>query len=173
LYGEEFDQVAQKHAQSIFNNAVVKKDRSLLDKATDLFTKTVPEQAETMRERLQAMYYNRTEDWKQLGDVVEKMSQTADATADGINEFAWNMYEKCEDNPSLVKAADAMKRTTTKLDASKWAFVDTYAALLYKTKQYDEAERQALRAIDMGKEADADVAETEELLKKIRAAKKQ
>jgi thioredoxin-related protein len=173
LYGEEFDQVAQKHAQSIFNNAVVKKDRSLLDKATDLFTKTVPEQAETMRERLQAMYYNRTEDWKQLGDVVEKMSQTADATADGINEFAWNMYEKCEDNPSLVKAADAMKRTTTKLDASKWAFVDTYAALLYKTKQYDEAERQALRAIDMGKEANADVAETEELLKKIRAAKKQ
>jgi tetratricopeptide (TPR) repeat protein len=172
LYGEEFDQVGQRHAQSVFNTAVTKKDKSLLDKATDLFTKTVPEQAEIMRTRMQAMYYNRTEDWKPLGDVIEKMSQTADASADGINEFAWNMYEKCEDNPALVKAADAMKRTTGQLEADQWAFVDTYAALLYKTKQYDEAERQALRAIDMGRQAKADVSETEELLKKIRAAKK-
>lgn len=171
LYDDEFDQIVQKHAQTVFNAAVEKKDKSLLEKASDLFTKTVPTEAESMRERLRAMYYNRTSDWKQLGDAVDKMSQTADASAASINEFAWNMYEKCEDNPSLVKAADAMKRTTKDLEASQWAFVDTYAALLYKTGQYDIAEEQALRAIEMGKESKADVSETEELLKKIRAAK--
>lgn len=171
LYGDEFDQIVQKHAQTVFNAAVEKKDKSLLEKASDLFTKTVPTEAESMRERLRAMYYNRTSDWKQLGDAVDKMSQTADASAASINEFAWNMYEKCEDNPSLVKAADAMRRTTKDLEASQWAFVDTYAALLYKTGQYDIAEEQALRAIEMGKESKADVSETEELLKKIRAAK--
>lgn len=171
LYGDEFDQIVQKHAQTVFNAAVEKKDKSLLEKASDLFTKTVPTEAESMRERLRAMYYNRTGDWKQLGDAVDKMSQTADASAASINEFAWNMYEKCEDNPSLVKAADAMRRTTKDLEASQWAFVDTYAALLYKTGQYDIAEEQALRAIEMGKESKADVSETEELLKKIRAAK--
>ncbi len=171
LYGDEFDQIVQKHAQTVFNKAVEKKDKSLLEKASDLFTKTVPAEAESMRDRLQAMYYNRTGDWKQLGDAVEKMSQTADASAASINEFAWNMYEKCEDNPSLVKAADAMKRTTKNLESSQWAFVDTYAALLYKTGQYDVAEEQALRAIEMGKEAKADIAETEELLIKIRKAR--
>lgn len=171
LYDDEFDQIVQKHAQTVFNAAVEKKDKSLLEKASDLFTKTVPTEAESMRERLRAMYYNRTSDWKQLGDAVDKMSQTADASAASINEFAWNMYEKCEDNPSLVKAADAMRRTTKDLEASQWAFVDTYAALLYKTGQYDIAEEQALRAIEMGKESKADVSETEELLKKIRAAK--
>lgn len=171
LYDDEFDQIVQKHAQTVFNAAVEKKDKSLLEKASDLFTKTVPTEAESMRERLRAMYYNRTGDWKQLGDAVDKMSQTADASAASINEFAWNMYEKCEDNPSLVKAADAMRRTTKDLEASQWAFVDTYAALLYKTGQYDIAEEQALRAIEMGKESKADVSETEELLKKIRAAK--
>lgn len=124
-----------------------------------------------MRERLQAMYYNRTGDWKQLGEALDNMSQTADATTAGINEFAWNMFEKCEDNPSLVKAADAMKRMTKNLEASQWAFVDTYAALLYKTGQYDVAEEQALRAIEMGKEAKANISETEELLTKIRSAK--
>ncbi|MBM4179021.1 MAG: DUF255 domain-containing protein [Ignavibacteria bacterium] len=171
LYGEEFDQIVQKQAQTIFNSAVDKKDQSLLAKASELFTKTVPEQAKSMRERLQAMYYNRTGDWKQLGEALDNMSQTADASTAGINEFAWNMFEKCEDNPSLVKAADAMKRMTKNLEASQWAFVDTYAALLYKTGQYDVAEQQALRAIEMGKEAKADISETEELLKKIRSAK--
>jgi thioredoxin-related protein len=171
LYGNEFNQIVQKHAQTVFNSAVEKKDKSLLEKASDLFTKTVPAEAESMRDRLQAMYYSRTGDWKQLGDAVDKMSQAAEASAASINEFAWNMYEKCEDNPSLVKAADAMKRTTKNLESSQWAFVDTYAALLYKTGQYDIAEEQALRAIDMGKEAKADVAETEELLAKIRKAR--
>lgn len=171
LYGDEFDQIVQKHAETVFNKAVEKKDKSLLEKASDLFTKTVPAEAEAVRDRLQAMYYNRTSDWNQLSETIDRMSQAADASAAQINEFAWNMYEKCEDNPALVKAADAMKRTTKNLEASQWAFVDTYAALLYKTAQYDIAEEQALRAIEMGKEANADVAETEALLKKIRAAK--
>ncbi|MBU3680221.1 MAG: DUF255 domain-containing protein [Candidatus Kapabacteria bacterium] len=172
LYGAEFDHVLQMRAQSVFGTAVATKDKSLLEKATDLFARSAPDASESMRESLQAMYYNRTEEWKELADAIERMSLAADATADRINEYAWDMYQKCEDRASLVKAADAMKRTTTKLESEQWAFVDTYAALLYKTKQYEEGEKQALRAIAMGKDAEADVKETEELLAKIRAAKK-
>lgn len=169
-YGVEFDQVVQKHAESVFSSAVAKKDRSLLEKASDLLTKSVPAEAESMRERLQAMYYSRIGDWQQLGEVVEQMSQAAGASADRINEFAWTMYEKCDDSVALGKAADAMRRTTKDVEARQWAVVDTYAALLYKIGSYQAAEEQAQRAIAMGNEVNADVSETEQLLAKIRAA---
>lgn len=169
-YGVEFDQVVQKHAESVFSAAVAKKDRSLLEKASDLLTKTVPAEAESMRERLEAMYYSRTGDWQKLGDILEQMSQAAGASADRVNEFAWTMYEKCDDNVALGKAADAMRRTTKDVEARQWAVVDTYAALLYKVGSYQAAEEQAQRAIAMGKEVNADVSETEQLLAKIRAA---
>lgn len=170
LYGSEFDQVIQQHAESVFSAAVTKKDRSLLEKASDLLTRTVPAEAESMRERLQAMYYSRTGDWQQLGDVLDRMSKAAGASADGINEFAWTMYEKCDDSVALAKAADAMRRTTKDVEARQWAVVDTYAALLYKVGAYSAAEEQAQRAIVMGKEVNADVSETEQLLAKIRSA---
>ena len=171
LYGDEFDHVIQMRAQSVFGAAVAKKDKSLLEKATDLFARSTPEASQPMRDRLQAMYYNRTGEWKELADAIERMSLAADASADRINDFAWDMYQKCEDKASLMKAAEAMKRTTTNLESAQWAFVDTYAALLYKTGLYDEAEQQAIRAIEMGKAATEDVSSTEELLTNIRAAR--
>jgi thioredoxin-related protein len=171
LYGDEFDHVIQMRAQSVFGNAVAKKDKSLLEKATDLITRSSPDASESIRDRLQAMYFGRIGEWMELADVIVRMSLATDASADQINEYAWDMYQKCDDKAPLLKAAEAMKRTTAKLESVQWAFVDTYAALLYKTGQYDEAEQQAIRAIEMGATATEDVSSTEELLTKIRAAR--
>ncbi len=45
---------------------------------------------------------------------------------------------------------------------------DTYAALLYKLKMYKEAEKIALKAIELAKESGEDASETVKLLEKIR-----
>ncbi|MBU3699205.1 MAG: DUF255 domain-containing protein [Candidatus Kapabacteria bacterium] len=172
LYGTEFDGFVQRYAQATIGNAIKQKDRPLLDRATQLMVNIVPEQADAIRLRVQGMYHQSNGEWTELSLLVERASQSASTTADIVNDFAWSMYEKCGDNAALLKAADAMKRKVVDLDVSDWAFVDTYAALLYKTAQLEEAERQALRAIAMGKESEADVTETQALLVKIRAAKK-
>ena len=46
-----------------------------------------------------------------------------------------------------------------------------YAALLFKTGKYDAVEKQALRAIEIGRECGEGVTETERLLEKNRAKK--
>jgi hypothetical protein len=51
-------------------------------------------------------------------------------------------------------------------------YVDTYAALLFKLKQYKSAQLQAKRAIELGKNENLEIKETENLLLKIEAAMK-
>jgi hypothetical protein len=51
-------------------------------------------------------------------------------------------------------------------------YLDTYAALLFKSGDLDKAEEVALFAIEKGKEEGADrIGETEKLLEEIREAK--
>ena len=49
-----------------------------------------------------------------------------------------------------------------------YAEIDTYAALLFKDKQFAQAEKYAILAIETGKKANEDVKETEELLELIK-----
>jgi hypothetical protein len=53
-----------------------------------------------------------------------------------------------------------------------YAYLDTYAALLYKTGAYKDAEIWAGKAIKAGKADNEEVEETEKLLKKIKEARK-
>ena len=48
-----------------------------------------------------------------------------------------------------------------------FAFVDTYAALLYKTGDLPRAKEYAMQAIELGKKEESDISESENLLKKI------
>lgn len=85
-----------------------------------------------------------------------------------INDWAWTVYEKCNDTAVVIKALSWMQPVIQK---QEFASLDTYAALLYKTGQYALARTYALTAIDLGKAAGDKTEETEKLLKKIEAAK--
>jgi thiol-disulfide isomerase/thioredoxin len=86
-----------------------------------------------------------------------------------LNSIAWRFYEKVEDKEMLSKAAGWAKRST-ELD-DKYYNNDTYAAVLFKLGRNADAEKAALKAIEIGKAAGEDVGDTEDLLKKIRALK--
>jgi thioredoxin-related protein len=83
-----------------------------------------------------------------------------------LNSMAWDFYQNA-DNKEQLKAAVNMAKRATDLSSS-FAYLDTYAALLYKTGNYKEAEKQAEKAIDAAKKSGEEPRETEELLKKIR-----
>ena len=69
----------------------------------------------------------------------------------------------------IKKAIDWMKPVIDK--QPEYASTDTYAALLYKAKQFAEAKTYAQKAIELGKASGDKTQSTEELLKKIEAAK--
>jgi hypothetical protein len=86
-----------------------------------------------------------------------------------LNEYCWAIYEGCEDEAIVKRASDIMAKVV--VANPMYAQMDTYAALLYKSKQYNEAETVAVNAIAKGKSENSDVSGTEALLEKIKAAK--
>ncbi len=169
LYDTEVDKVLQDKGQLVFKKAVETKDTSLLGKVVEYF-RPAKDEAVQMKERFEAMYYAQIKDWSGLGKQLQSMSNELGASASSmVNEFAWQMYETCDDQRALSLATLAMKPIATRDDA-EWAHIDTYAALLFKSGQFAEAEAQAKRAIERGTAAGADVNETKHLLDRILTA---
>jgi thiol-disulfide isomerase/thioredoxin len=90
--------------------------------------------------------------------------------ASTLNSMAWNFYENVTDKKQLESAVHMAKRAC-ELQAD-YAYLDTYAAVLYKTGNYADADKVALRAIEKAqanKMSADDYKETAELQKKIKA----
>lgn len=69
----------------------------------------------------------------------------------------------------LAKGAGLAKRSVE--IESMYANNDTYAAILYKLGKKEEAQKAAIKAIELAKAEGSDYAETTELLKKIEQLK--
>lgn len=171
-YGDETGLLHDRISQKYFARAVAAKDLAMLDKAASIANTSSPAEAEHLRLRYAAMYNQRLSDWAGVGGVVRRMSEKANYAeyVNDINEFSWNIYEKSSDKSAIENATWAMG-TVTRDPNVDWAFVDTYAALLFRSGRYDDASVAAERAIELGKAKGADVKETEALLVKIKAAK--
>jgi thioredoxin-related protein len=90
--------------------------------------------------------------------------------ASALNSMAWDFYEGATDPEQLNAAVNMAKRACGL--SNEYIYMDTYASLLYKNENYQEAEKQALAAIEKAKLSrfnEDDFKETTALLKKIRA----
>jgi thioredoxin-related protein len=85
-----------------------------------------------------------------------------------LNRVSWNLYEKSDDQMLLQTANRWMKKVVD--SEPTYSYLDTQAALLYKTNDNTKAAEVAKQAIRVGKEAGENVAETEALLEKIQSA---
>jgi hypothetical protein len=112
-----------------------------------------------------------TEDWDGLVRIVQGSLDDPKFTLSNgtLNNAAFALYKKCDNLKHLEWAIELMEDVID--EDEEWAFIDTYAALLNKTGKYREAEKQALRAIEIGKAAGEDMKSTKELLKEIRASR--
>jgi hypothetical protein len=83
----------------------------------------------------------------------------------------WGLYETADDTLVLKQAASWL--TPYMNDNTPYYVMDTYAAVLYKARDFDLAKMWAEKAIVKGKTENADTGETEKLLQKIISAKQQ
>ncbi len=70
--------------------------------------------------------------------------------SDILNELAWDIY-KYSDDSIMIKSALVWSKITVERDYH-WGYIDTYAALLYKNKMYEEAKINAEKAYELGKD---------------------
>jgi thioredoxin-related protein len=126
--------------------------------------------AASQRWWLELNYCSVAEDWAALARSMDVYLDTAGTVPHGtVNDFSWRMYEHCADTAALERALVWMARVTT--EKPTYMYLDTQAALLYKTARYDEAEREAIRAIEAGNKEGENVTATENLLENIRSRK--
>jgi hypothetical protein len=75
----------------------------------------------------------------------------SDLSDDGLlNDLAWDAYNHSNDSILLANAL-LWSKTSVEND-DNWMYIDTYAALLFKTGQYSEAKVQAEKAYLLGKD---------------------
>jgi len=83
-----------------------------------------------------------------------------------LNREAWTFYEHVTNTGDLQKAVEWIKKSI-ELESNYYNH-DTYAALLYKLGQKQEAIQAAEKAIEVAKDTEHDYSETEKLLENIR-----
>lgn len=132
--------------------------------------KYITENKEATKSYYKISYYQGLSDWeKYVSSVDDFISKSGDDIHASINEYAWNVFENSEDPAAIKTATKWMKNMTDK--HPEYAYLDTYASLLLKNKDYDNAEKIAVKAIEIGKASDQKVGDTEELLARIKKAK--
>lgn len=127
------------------------------------------EDAAVYRNHYEVSFLWAKEMWTQYATKIDTMLANDKASTNFMNSQCWNIYKKV-DNKDLVKKATTWMEKVVEKEAN-YMYVDTYAAVLYKDKQYAKAEEQAVKAIEIGTKSGEDVKDTEALLKDIRKAK--
>lgn len=115
-------------------------------------------------------FFENSQMWNELVQhITTQLKDSAyAANVNNLNERAWVMYEKCDDKAAL-RAATTWMADVIKVQPT-YMYLDTYAALLYKTNRYKEARQYAEQAIAVGNKAGEKVNDTEKLLEKINKA---
>jgi thioredoxin-related protein len=166
LYGS--DDVGMKVYSIIHDrlrSAIEAKDKSLLDKVLEMSDRYDTGDKAENRSNLTMSYYMGIKDWPTYSTMVDGAIKSGKMNDAAINSAAWTLYEQCDDRPVITMAVGWMAKTIE--SSPSYAYLDTYAALLYKDGQTKLAEEYARKAIEKGKSDNEDVKSTEELLKKI------
>lgn len=171
LYGNETTDMVDKVIQSRLGKAITENSLPKFELTQTTIEKYCKaEDVEAMKRNASFDFYFGTQRYKEFEQVMSDYLQTIEYNnAQMINNYAWQLYENCEEKEVLIAACGWIENTL-KYDSS-YPILDTYAALFYKTNQKEKAKEAAEKAIAVGTEAKEDVSATVELLKKIEALK--
>ncbi len=124
------------------------------------------ERTEELNLSIDLPYYQETGNWnnyfKTCKTIIEKYKQK---DAGFMNNVCWTLYEKSNDKAQLAEVEKWAKKATE--IAPEWAFLDTYACLLFKNGKKQEAIATEKKAIDLAVAAKQDTKDLEETLKKF------
>lgn len=115
-------------------------------------------------------YYQQIGDLAMYNTTLNSFLETIWNDSEALNSYAWDCYEKENDNTKLEKAVDCVIKSI-ELN-NNYNNNDTYAALLYKLKEYDKALTQAEIAIEIAKKNNIEYKGTTDLIIKIKNNRK-
>ena len=148
--------------------AVKNKNSAELDEVMQMADKYLKTDKEATKLDFKIDYYKETKEWdKFMAAFAAMLKVEGHDDPNYINSLCWSLYENCDDKKTLTIACKYMADAVAK--EPKYATMDTYAGLLYKSGQVREAETWANKAIDEGRKAGEKTESTEELLKKIKS----
>lgn len=159
IFNDKVSKAIKAHDEQRFNDALREASVHLTYPAWFLFNSKLDR-------------YKNDSNWKAAANLItDAIYDTAIGLSPAtINQYAWDLYETCNDK-SVLKTAIQWMENSVLIKDPQYNHLDTYAALLYKSGQYAAAKKEAERAIKAGKaEQKKDLSATEKLLKKIEAA---
>lgn len=164
---EEAGNVVDNIVNARYRDAITQKDVALLENALNLKKEFSHDPLNESYMRIN--FYQRTGDWQKAATELESVlaNTEPDKTHGMVNSIAWGIYESCDDPAVIQQAAGWMEKVTQQ--EPEYMYLDTYAALLFKSGDLKAAQQHAQIAITAGKSKGETVTETEELLKKIEA----
>jgi thioredoxin-related protein len=175
MYGNvEFNDLMYNTFGARIQYALSVGDKPALDSLITLLENIIADDLKPFRLHYELQYFKQVKDYKSMVAAIDSFYAkypAGSSDAYKINDLAWYLYENCEDLTFIKSAAGWMEKFVLPIQTN-YMYVDTYAALLFKLKQYKSAQLQAKRAIELGKNENLEIKETENLLLKIEAAMK-
>ena len=115
-------------------------------------TAKYPELADEVVLKGKVIYYQNKNDWpnfqQQVVAYMKKYGQHA--SLDEMNDFAFTVFQHCEDMSCVSEALDWSRRSIK--DNPNAAFYDTYANILYKIGKKDEAIAWEQKGLDLARQ---------------------
>ena len=172
LYGQsEVNDLLDKILYADLNSAIMSKNESDYKALLGRIEKYKPKEFNDYKAGYDIMYYKGVHNWKEFAKAVESsLNNDDDFEVEAINEYSWSLYESCDDTDVIKSAIEWMRKVVAK--EPQYAYLDTYAALFYKSGQYKDALKYADLAIAKGRENGEDVKSTEELMIRINESMK-
>jgi thiol-disulfide isomerase/thioredoxin len=138
---------------------------------TTLKTK-YPAQANEILLYSKVLYTQQKRDWKNFGTAVSEYMKSfgSNATPEQMNQFAWTVFENCDDMACVTNALDWSKQSFAQNNSPM--FMDTYANLLYKAGKKKEAIEWETKAMTLAKANKEDAGEYQATIDKMTKGEK-
>jgi len=153
------------------DEAVMDRDKNLFVATLEYFSSnTSGTLAAELKQKLELQYYEGIGDWVEYAGAAEKyLAALNQPNWQAYNQIAWNIYENIEELELINKAVGWIEKSVAM--EKNYYNLDTYAALLMKAGDYEQALVIADEAIAKAKVSHIDPKETIALTEKIKAKK--
>ncbi len=167
LYGEQDVEVLLYFITSAkFNEAISEDNQKKYDRAVE-FTKQALSQGwvDDLLPSFEKDYLKAQNKWDEVLEINKKLKDKGKFDNGYINHFSWQVYEQCDDQNIIKKCLDWMQEVTN--EEPTYAYLDTYAHLIYKTGDKQETKRIAKIAIEAARKENEKTTSIQKLLDKI------
>ena len=167
LYGEQdLSRALYLIASGKFGTAIAENNQEKYDRAIAFAIKALGQ--ETVDEMLPRFEIDRLKaqnKWQEVLEIYKIKKDKGEMEKGLINHVCWDIYKNCEDKAVISKCVDWMKELT--INHPEFSYLDTYAFLLYKSGNKEEAKKVAERAIEVGKQEGNNTKKLEEMVEKL------